>query len=336
VFARITPYVEPLALDEAFLDVSGARALFGDGVTIAHRIRNEVRAELQLDCSVGVAPNKFLAKLASVEAKPRAGTEGVRPGLGVFEVRPGHELAYLHALPVRRLWGVGPKPLERLQAVGIATVGDLAASDPDAVIARLGRAQGEHLLALAAGRDDRAVEPERVVKSVSHEETFAEDLYDRDEIRRELVRLADAVASRLRGGGLAARTVTVKVRDGTFATLTRSITLPSPVDTAHALLTAAQPLVDALDLDRGVRLLGLGAAKFAPRAEQLRLDVDEHPTQPWEAASDAVDDVRRRFGERSIGPASAVRDGELRLVRTGEQQWGPGDKARRQTPENLG
>lgn len=338
IFQQVTPLIEPLALDEAFLDVSGARALFGDGVTIARRLRRQIDDELHLACSVGVAPNKFLAKLASVEAKPRAGHDGVRPGPGVFEVRPGHELTYLHALPVRRLWGVGPKTLARLQAMGVETVGDLAAIDRAAVVGRLGRAQGEHLLALAGGHDDRAVEPEREVKSISHEETFPEDLYDRDQIRRELVRLADAVASRLRAADLAARTLTVKVRDGTFATVTRSVTLPGGVDTAPVMLAAVQPLVDALDLDRGVRLLGLGAARFAAPAEQLRLDVDDEPppSPMWDAASAAIDGVRRRFGTASIGPASAVRDGELRLVRKGEQQWGPGEASRRHPPENLG
>lgn len=329
IFERVTPLVEPLALDEAFLDVTGARALFGDGVAIAGQIRDTVRDELDLACSVGVAPNKFLAKLASVEAKPRASVDGVRPGPGVFEVRPGHELTYLHALPVARLWGVGPKTLARLEAMGVRTVGDLARLDRVAVAARVGRAHAEHLLALAAGHDDRSVEPERVVKSVSHEETFPDDLYEPDEIRRELVRLADAVAGRLRAGELAARTVTVKVRDGTFTTVTRATTLPGGVDTAAALLAAAQPLVDGLDLDRGVRLLGLAASRFAPAAEQLTLDVDGSGEPPrWDVASAAIDGVRRRFGDRAIGPASAVRDGELRLLRSGDQQWGPDRRSR--------
>ncbi len=156
IFDAVTPLVEPLSLDEAFLDVTGARALLGDGVTIGRSIRRRIDEELALTCSVGVAPNKFLAKLASVEAKPRAGPDGVRPGAGIFEVRPGEELAYLHPLPVRRLWGVGPKTLERLSRMGVATVGDLAALDPAVVVGSLGRAHGEHLIALAAGRDDRA------------------------------------------------------------------------------------------------------------------------------------------------------------------------------------
>ena len=218
-FAAVTPLVEPLALDEAFLDVTGARQLLGDGVTIAHRLRDGIRDDLGLMCSVGVATRKFIAKLASVEAKPRATPEGVRPGPGVVEVRPGDELTYLHALPVRRLWGVGPATLARLERMGVATVGDLAALDPQAVVGALGRAHGQHLVDLANGRDARAVEPDRDVKSIGHEETFAHDLHDPADLRREVTRLADAVAGRLRAAGTGARTLTLKVRDGGFTTI---------------------------------------------------------------------------------------------------------------------
>ena len=219
VLDTVTPLVEPLALDEAFLDVTGARRA-GSGATIAQALRRGVREQLQLECSVGVATNKFLAKLASVDAKPRATPAGVEPGPGVFEVRPGDELAYLHPLPVGRLWGVGPATQQRLTRMGVTTVGDLGRLDPRAVLATLGRAHGQHLLDLAAGRDDRPVEVDRELKSISHEETFAHDLHDLDELRRELVRLADAVASRLRRHGVGARTFTVKLRDGGFSTLT--------------------------------------------------------------------------------------------------------------------
>ncbi|MET0461085.1 MAG: DNA polymerase IV, partial [Ilumatobacteraceae bacterium] len=257
IFADVTPTIEPLALDEAVLDVTGARALLGDGVTIAHRLRAEVRRQLDLTCSVGVAPNKFLAKLASVDAKPRATPEGVQPGPGVFEVRPGEELAYLHPLPVGRLWGVGPATLERLRRMGVSTVGDLAALEPVAVIAALGRAHGRHLLDLAAGIDDRPVEVERETKSIGHEETFAHDLHDLADVRREVVRLADAVAARLRAHGTAARTFTLKVRDGAFGTTTRATTVVGAIDTAEAIVAAVGPLVAQVDVDPGVRLLGL-------------------------------------------------------------------------------
>jgi DNA polymerase IV len=336
----VTPLVEPLALDEAFLDVTGAGALLGDGVTIANRLRAAIHHDLGLTCSVGVATNKFIAKLASVDAKPRVTPDGVRPGAGVVEVRPGQELAYLHALPVRRLWGVGPATFGRLQRMGVETVGDLAVLDPQAVIGSLGRAHGQHLVDLANGRDDRPVEPERELKSIGHEETFAHDLHDVDDVRRELVRLADGVASRLRAHGTGARTFTLKVRDGGFSTITRATTLAGSVDTADAIVAAVVPLLGHVDLAAGVRLLGVSASRFGAPAEQLRFD-DLGAASPRAArlgaASRAVDGVRERFGPAAIGPASSVAVGpdgspRVRVVRPGAQQWGPdhdGDRSAR-------
>jgi DNA polymerase-4 len=336
-FEAVTPLVEPLALDEAFLDVTGARTLLGDGVTIAHRLRDAIREDLGLTCSVGVATRKFIAKLASVEAKPRATPAGVQPGPGVFEVRPGEELAYLHRLPVRRLWGVGPATFAKLDRMGVRTIGDLAALDPRVVVGALGRAHGQHLVDLANGRDERAVEPDREVKSIGHEETFAHDLHDPDDLRRELVRLADAVAARLRAAGTGARTLTLKVRDGQFTTRTRSTTVAGAVDTADAIVRALAPLLDEIDRSRGVRLLGVSASRFGPPAQQLGFDDlltgTSSPERPdraarWREASRAIDGVRARFGPAAIGPASSVavgRDGRrrVRVVRPGAQQWGP-------------
>jgi DNA polymerase-4 len=336
----VTPLVEPLALDEAFLDVTGARALLGDGVTIARRLRAAIADDLALTCSVGVATNKFLAKLASVDAKPTATPDGVRPGRGVVEVVPGGELAYLHALPARRLWGVGPATLARLQRMGVETVGDLAALDPHAVVGALGRAHGQHLVDLANGRDDRPVEPDREAKSISHEETFVHDLHDVADLQREVTRLADAVAGRLRANGTGARTITLKVRDGSFRTTTRAATLDGAVDTADAIGRAVRPLLATVDLAAGVRLLGVAASRFGAPAEQLSFDdlgagaAGGVPTAArWSDASRAVDDVRERFGAGAIGPASSVATGpdgrpRVRVVRPGEQQWGPDRPAR--------
>ncbi len=327
IFATVTPLVEPLALDEAFLDVTGARALLGDGATIAGDLRRRIAAELGLSCSVGVATNKFLAKLASVDAKPRPTPSGIDPGVGVFEVQPGRELAYLHALAVERLWGVGPATLERLRRMGVSTVGDLAVLTPEAVIGSLGRAHGRHLLDLAAGLDERPVEPQREVKSISHEETFAHDLHEEIDVHRELVRLADAVAARLRAHGMAARTFTLKVRDGGFTTITRAVTVSGAVDTGPEIVDATRPLLGDVDLAAGVRLLGLAASKFATPSQQLSFDellVDRaEPAGRWRDASLAVDGVRERFGDDAIGPASTVAGGRIRLVRRGAQQWGP-------------
>ena len=339
-FRAVTPLVEPLALDEAFLDVTGARRLLGDGVGIARRLRRDIEHDLGLTCSVGVATRKFIAKLASVDAKPRAAPEGVRPGRGVVEVRPGDELRFLHALPVRRLWGVGPATSARLERMGVATVGDLAALDPQAVIGALGKAHGQHLVDLAHGRDERAVEPDRDVKSIGHEETFAHDLHDLADVRRELVRLADAVAGRLRAAGIGARTLTLKVRDGGFGTITRARTVGGPIDTADGIVRAMTPLLDQIDLAGGVRLLGLSASRFGAAAEQLDFEdlaggeADERAGRSarWSDASRAIDGVRARFGTAAIGPASSVAVGpdgtrRVRVVRAGAQQWGPDQSA---------
>lgn len=320
IFQRYTPLVEGLALDEAFLDVTGAVRLFGEGAAIAQRIRDDVSSELELSCSVGVAPNKFLAKLASVEAKPRALPDAIRPGLGVVEVRPGHELEFLHPLPVKRLWGVGPVTLERLERLGVRTVHDLAELGERTVVSALGRAQGLHLLALANALDDRPVEVGRDAKSIGHEETYPRDLVELEAIERELVRLADAVAARLRRQGVAGRTITLKVRYAGFRTVTRSVTVDSPIDTGPELVAAVRPALRALDIGPGVRLLGISAGNLGTPNRQLSLlDDVESPSR----AAGAIDEIRARFGTTAIGPASAVGPSGLRIARQGGQQWGP-------------
>jgi DNA polymerase-4 len=320
IFRRYTPLIEPLSLDEAFLDVTGSIRLFGDGVAIAERIRVDVAGELELGCSVGVAPNKFLAKMASVSAKPRATPERVLPGSGVFEVVPGKELEFLHPLPVSRLWGVGPVTLDKLQRLGVRTIGDLAAIGERSVVAAVGRNHGSHLMELAAGHDERQVEPDREVKSIGHEETYDTDLFDLGDLERELVRLADGVATRLRRSEVGGRTITLKVRFAGFHTITRSVTLDSPVDTATEIVAAASPLLRAIDLSPGVRLLGVSAGNLGQPAHQLSLLDDSDA--PHRAAG-AIDEIRERFGSGAIGPASSVSPGGLRLVRKGAQQWGP-------------
>lgn len=323
ILGRYTPLIEPLSLDEAFLDVSGATRLFGEGAQIAERIRTDVRDELELGCSVGVAPNKFLAKLASVEAKPVATPERVLPGPGVVEVLPDRILGFLHPLPVSRLWGVGPKTLEKLERLGVKTVGDLAALDERTIVNSLGRASGTHLLALSNGRDDRPVEVERGMKSLSHEETYPQDVHEPAILERELVRLSDAVSARLRKQGTAARTLSLKVRFAGFHTVTRSITLGSAIDTGPEMVTELKPLLQALDVSVGVRLLGVGTSNFGERQQQLSLlDADGAADEPIKSAA-AIDEIRDRFGAAAIGPASSITSKGLRVVQKGAQQWGP-------------
>ncbi|MBV9661198.1 MAG: DNA polymerase IV [Acidimicrobiales bacterium] len=336
VFRRFTPLVEGISLDEAFLDVTGSVRLFGPAPEMAAAIRETIRDELHLSCSVGVAPVKFLAKLASEAAKPRAGPAGPLAGRGVVVIRPGEELRFLHPLPIEALWGVGPATADRLHRRGLNTVGDLARLPRHVLEAAVGRAHGGLLADLARGLDERLVEPGREVKSVSHEETYPADRYDPDELHTEIVRMADAVAARVRRAGLAGRTVNLKIRYGDFSTRTRSITSPHPVDSGPAIAALASSLLSAVDLSPGVRLLGVGVSNLGPVAddgiEQLALDLvapsagaERGPARRAAdvSASAAVDAVRSRFGPASVGPAALLGPAGLRVKRPGESQWGP-------------
>jgi DNA polymerase-4 len=292
-----------------------------------------VHDELSLTCSVGVAPVKFVAKLASEAAKPRATPGGIEAGLGVKVVTDADLLAFLHALPVRALWGVGPATLERLERLGVSTVGELAVLPVDLLTSTLGNAAGRHLHALANGIDERDVEPERKVKSIGHEETFPADLHERAALDRELARLADSVGARLRAAGRAGRTVSIKVRFHDFRTISRSVTLPSPVDSGRAVVAAARRLLDEVDPAPGVRLLGVSVSQLADTAtRQLSLDdaveadragAPGDEDSRWSDASYAMDRIRARFGDAAIGPASVATERGLRVKRQGDQQWGP-------------
>jgi len=324
IFRSYTPLVEPLSLDEAFLDVTGARRLFGDGAEIGGAIRAEVAEREGLTCSVGVAVTKLVAKLASEAAKPRASPTGPLPGTGVRVVAPGDEQAFLRPLPARALWGVGPATLAKLERLGVRTVGDIADLPDAALVGALGPANGRQLGLLARGVDPRPVEPDQKLKSIGHEETFAHDHHDPEALAREAARMADAVAWRLRRAEMVARTVTVKVRFGDFRTVTRSITLPAPIDDGPAVTRHAQALLAGLDPAPGVRLLGVTVSGLLEGAGR-QLSFDDAGAPSWQDASGAIDAIRERYGTGAIGPAAAVgRDG-LRVKRRGDGQWGPDD-----------
>lgn len=329
IFEEFTPLVEPISLDEAFLDVSGSTHLFGSGSEIGHRIRTRISDDLQLPASVGVATSKFVSKLASKKAKPRLVGDGVLPGAGVFVVEPGHELEFLRPLPVSDLWGVGPATLAKLKRVGILTVADLAETDRKTLERLVGRAHGRHLHDLAQGRDARSVVPEREAKSIGREETYANDLHSEAEIHEELVRLCDDVASRVRTANRAARTVTLKIRWSTFETVTRSVTPESPLSTGPGMVHVLQPVLEALERGGGVRLMGVSASGLQEPVEQLSLLVDageagsvtaSDQERNWSPASAAIDAIRQRFGRSAISPVSAMRS----MSRS--SPWGPVDE----------
>lgn len=323
IFRSYTPLVEGISLDEAFLDVTGSLALFGAGERIAGDLRRRVRDELELSCGVGVAPNKLLAKLASKAAKPTPSRDGTVDGPGVVVIRPGEELAFLHPLPVRALWGVGPATQQRLSRFGIETVRDLAELPRDTLLGALGPSLGAHLHELAWGRDDRPVVADQEPKSIGHEETYARDVHTRAGLEREAVRMADAVADRLRKHQLAGRTITIKVRFHDFHTITRSHTIAAPTANAAVIADVAKALVGQVDPSPGVRLFGVTASNLRqPVAEQLVLEEVDRPAAS-ERAAEAVEEIRRRFGDTAVGPAALVgRDG-LRVKRMGDTQWGP-------------
>jgi len=314
LFAMVTPLVEPLSLDEAFLDVRGARRRLGDPVMIGQWLRARVADEQGITCSVGVAASKFVAKLASTHAKPD----------GLLRVAPEEVLAFLHPLPVGALWGVGAKTEEQLIRMGLRTVGDIANTPRATLVQTLGEASGANLHELSCGRDPRDVVPNEPDRSTGAEETFGTDVDDPVIIHRELLRLSERTAGGLRSGGYVARTVSIKVRFADFKTITRSRTLLEATDVGHEIYRLARELYDGLGLDRtpirlvGVRAEGLRSAAGTPQQMQIGA-----PERGWREAEIAADAAAVRFGRGAVRPAALVRH---------EDSWQPkGTETPRQT-----
>ncbi|HVD13262.1 MAG TPA: DNA polymerase IV [Actinomycetota bacterium] len=298
IFRDVTPLVEPLALDEAFLDVAGARRLFGDAVAIARLLRARVAGEVGLPLTVGVAANKFLAKLATTRGKPD----------GLLVVPPSRSLDFLHPLPVDALWGAGQATIAVLARYGLRTVGEVARTPRDTLEAALGAAVGAQLHELAWGRDARSVEPYEAAKSIGSEETFASDIDDPDALAREVLRCSTRVGRRLREAGLTGRTVTLKLRYADFKTITRARTLPDPTDVDADIHRVAADLLARLRLGRvPVRLIGVTVSNLSDLAAptQLRFGQDR---PGWAAAVRAADAVRARFGDGALDLASLADD----------------------------
>ena len=293
IFGSITDLVEPLSVDEAFLDVGGAIRRLGSPREIGEIIRRRVHEELGITASVGIAASKFVAKIASTRCKPD----------GLLLIGPDETVAYLHSLPVNALWGVGAKTGEVLARMGIRTVADVAATPPSALKKLLG-ASGEHVYRLSWGIDPRPVTPVRLEKSIGAEETFAVDTADDVLLHRELLRLSHRTAERLRSTGMVARSISLKLRYTDFSTITRSRTVHAPVDSAQLIYAVAVQLLESLGpRAMTVRLVGVRAEHLEEAAQtSLQLSFDRRDDN-WRAAEQALDRVAEKFGSKSVLPA---------------------------------
>jgi len=312
IFRDVTPLVEPLSIDEAFLDVSGAVRRLGRPSEIAASIRARVEAETRLTCSVGVASTKFVAKLASGRAKPD----------GMLVIEPEQALDYLHPLPVDALWGVGEATRGVLARLGIRTIGDLAATPAEVLRRAVGEAAGRRLRDLAHGVDPRPVTPGGEEKSIGHETTFERDVSDPRELRRVLLDQATRSARRVREAGLLARTVSLKLRYADFTTVTRSRTLTEATDVGRRVHQEVSELLSSLEpLRQPVRLIGCRLEQLTTGGEDAAL---WDPDEDWRDAEHAVDGVTERFGSAALRPASLL-GGKDRAV--GDTSRYPGERS---------
>jgi DNA polymerase-4 len=299
VFREFTPLVEGLSLDEAFLDVTGSIRLFGTPREMAKQVKARIRERTGLTASVGVAHNKFLAKLASDARKPD----------GLFVVEATHVQDFLDPMPVARLWGIGKRTAPRLRHIGILTVGQLRRADPALLAPVLGK-RTEHFRQLARGEDDRPVVPARADKSISREETFDVSLGDRDELLAELQRQTEQVARRLRSKRLLARTVTVKIRDDAFRTVTRSRTMVAPSSGTQTLYRLARALFERWRTAHpkvAVRLLGVGVSALEEDPEDAHDPGDGDSASPGRRVDAVLDRINERFGEQHVVHGQTLR-----------------------------
>ena len=299
IFHSFTPWVEPISIDEAFLDVTGSQKLLGTGREIAVAIRKKVEEQEGITCSVGIAPSKFIAKLASANCKPN----------GMLEITSDRILTFLHPLPIQAMWGVGPKTAEVLERLGLRTIEDIAKLPRATLIRALGEANGASLYELAWGRDYRDVTPEEPDRSISAAETFPQDLDNPEEILTEFLRLTERATARLRDRDLFAKTISIKVRFADFSTINRSKTLPLPIDSTHDVYEVVKGLYQALRIERArLRLVGVSLENLSEGApHQMMLGERE---VGWRQAEGAMDQARARFGKGSVRPARLIKDAE--------------------------
>lgn len=288
IFDLFSPTVEPLSMDEAFLDVTGMEYLYSDITAIPRQIKDRIKGELNLTASAGVAPNKFLAKLASDLKKPD----------GLLVIRPGEEIDLLAPMSVRKLWGVGTATARTLKNINIETIGDFRCCDLKLLERHLGFCPQE-LYDLAWGRDDRPVIPDREAKSIGNESTFTTDIWSKDEIGAVLHALAGKVGWRLRKSGLCGRTLTVKVRFSSFRTITRSVTLPSALSLDETIYQTAYELIHKIPIRESIRLLGVTVSKLG-RSGEGQLSLFEVTDERQEKITAVMDKLKDKFGEAII------------------------------------
>ena len=302
IFERFTDLIEPISIDEAFLDVTASNRLYGDGPAIAGLVKDAIRKEERLTASIGCAKSKFIAKIASDLDKPD----------GLVVVRPGEEAEFLAPLPIGRLWGAGPKALERFRRLGCATIGDAAGLDRDVLVRAFGDSMGDRFHRLSRGVDDRPVVPDHVRKSLGKETTFGEDISDRRVVERTLLDLTEQVASLLRRKSLAGATVAVKLRWEGFETVTRQRTLESPVNTVEKIWPVARELLRNADRpQRRVRLVGVTLSTL-DRAASGQADMFVQDTGLDTKVAEAMDALTERFGSGTVTRAALLENADDR------------------------
>ena len=301
IFHRFTPLVEPLSIDEAFLDVTGSTQLFGEPEAIAKKIKKSVKEEIGLTVSAGVAPSKLIAKIASDLNKPD----------GLTVVPPEKVKEFLEPLPIEKLWGVGRETQKTLSLLGVRTIGELSRLPVEILEAKFGK-HGAELHLLSRGIDESEVQPEREVKSISREETYEEDIYDLERAKRELLSLAFKVARKLRAEGLAGKRVTLKVKCSNFAQITCSLTLPEATDDGKEVFRNSLLLLKKTEVGyKAVRLLGISLSNLSIPGKKRQLSLFEKPVsqQKSKRLNLALDRIYEKFGEDSILPGTLLKEG---------------------------
>jgi DNA polymerase-4 len=291
---EITPQIEQISIDEAFLDVTGTELRYGPPEKLARHLHDRIRDEFGLPCSIGVASNKLVAKIATEHAKPN----------GICIVPAGEEAAFLAPLPVRALWGVGPKTADILKSIGVETIGQIARVRSDALTRRFGQRGADDLMRRAQGIDDSPVESERAIKQISQETTFARDVNEVRRLRATLLELSEGVGTRLREDGLSARTIAIKIRYGDFTTFTRQTTLPQPTNLDQVIFETVWSLFEANWKRRAIRLLGVAARQMVPAAKQI--DLFKPRDDRIDKLTHVVDEIRHKYGTDSLKRGSTL------------------------------